>query len=309
MAILPFIEQGNVWNLYNDRHPAYYEGSSGTAVAGWPQWNALSAANNIAAQSTVINVFSCPSTPIPAAERVYDRTTGSGATARISRESASDYAVSNGVNSGTLCTAIGGERHNNFGQVNTAVITNVSFGSGVVDWNRPLITGSNTSRRRRIQDISDGTAYTVAVYERAGGPKAFYGRKIMSTEDETFFIAQAGSGSPSQPGAPAIQPATSASLVAGSFGFNDPDFSAGMLTGSRTDGLTVVTSGTNFASGASCPVNCSNRGNTMGGWYSFHDGGAHILLGDGTVRFVQDTIGRLPWCYLMTSQGYENVEF
>jgi hypothetical protein len=309
MAILPFLEQSSVWNLYNDTHPNYYEGSSGTAIVGWPLWDALSAQKNIQAQSTVINVYTCPSSPIPAAERVYDRTVGSGSTARISRESAIDYATSDGIQTGSnrICTGIsGGADHNNFGQVSQATITLVSFGLGAVDWRRPQIAGTNTAVRRRIQDISDGTAYTVAVYEKAGGPKAWYGRKVMSSSDEAFFITQWATNNVATPGAPANGTQTSASTVAGSYGFNDPDRSAAALTGAMPNGLST---GSDGRPGATCPINCSNRSSNLSGWYAFHDGGAHVLLADGTVRFISDQVGRLTWCYLMTSQGNENIEF
>jgi prepilin-type processing-associated H-X9-DG protein len=43
-----------------------------------------------------------------------------------------------------------------------------------------------------------------------------------------------------------------------------------------------------------CPINCSNDNEL----FSFHPGGAHVLLGDGSVRLVPETtdirvIGRL----------------
>jgi prepilin-type N-terminal cleavage/methylation domain-containing protein/prepilin-type processing-associated H-X9-DG protein len=51
----------------------------------------------------------------------------------------------------------------------------------------------------------------------------------------------------------------------------------------------------------SCPMNCDNDNET----YSFHSGGANILLGDGSVRFVTQTMNIRLFARLITAQGGE----
>jgi len=41
--------------------------------------------------------------------------------------------------------------------------------------------------------------------------------------------------------------------------------------------------------------------------YSEHDGGAHILLGDGSVRFVAQFMDPLTWVALSTRNGGETI--
>jgi len=57
-----------------------------------------------------------------------------------------------------------------------------------------------------------------------------------------------------------------------------------------------------LTSGYSCAVNCNN-----GGIYSFHPGGAHVLFGDGGVRFLaEDASGDFARS-LATRDGGEEV--
>lgn len=58
--------------------------------------------------------------------------------------------------------------------------------------------------------------------------------------------------------------------------------------------------------GGSCIVNCNNQWNA----YSFHSGGAHILLADGTVRFVNQNINWITFARLcVKSDGQAMGEF
>ena len=61
----------------------------------------------------------------------------------------------------------------------------------------------------------------------------------------------------------------------------------GEFRGSRFDG--TQTPGTR---GGPCGINCSNEG--QGGMYSWHPGGCHALMCDGSVQFLSENMGARP---------------
>jgi prepilin-type N-terminal cleavage/methylation domain-containing protein/prepilin-type processing-associated H-X9-DG protein len=59
--------------------------------------------------------------------------------------------------------------------------------------------------------------------------------------------------------------------------------------------------GTTGSNGGPCVVNCNNVSDV----YSFHTGGANVLMCDGSVRFVQQNISAATLVYMLTAQGDE----
>jgi prepilin-type processing-associated H-X9-DG protein len=53
-----------------------------------------------------------------------------------------------------------------------------------------------------------------------------------------------------------------------------------------------------------CVLNCTND---WGGAYSFHPGGMNVLLCDGSVRFLKETIDREAFRALTTKAGGEVI--
>ena len=75
-------------------------------------------------------------------------------------------------------------------------------------------------------------------------------------------------------------------------GWADPGNFEDWPAGSTLDGA--------FHKGA-CVINCSNRSGDGG--YSFHSGGIHILMAEGSVRFLNENVSQVVFANLGTHQG------
>jgi prepilin-type N-terminal cleavage/methylation domain-containing protein len=107
----------------------------------------------------------------------------------------------------------------------------------------------------RMRDVVDGTSNTFILGERLGGTSIYKKRQIDATLTSTIGIANGG-------------------------GWGDFLNGENWLGGALYDGTPT--------SGGPCAINCSNaRGK---GFYSFHEGGCHMLMTDGAVRFISENI-------------------
>ena len=71
-----------------------------------------------------------------------------------------------------------------------------------------------------------------------------------------------------------------------------------LIDGAQPDGNTLIRPGT-------CAINCSNDNEV----YSFHTGGATILMADGSVRFVAKSIPIDQLVALASRNGQEVISF
>lgn len=130
-------------------------------------------------------------------------------------------------------------------------------------------TATNPSRSQsagvKIAQITDGTSNTLIVGEHTapGGKEWILGKSYGNRSDEDVGL---------------MGPA-----------WSDWQWASGHFMRGRTPASTVDANGhpTGISDG-DCVINCFNKWNL----YSFHVGGAHILLADGTVRFVSQNIDR-----------------
>ena len=246
--LLPYIEQDNVYKLYNWqldwRHPA-----------------------NQAAVSTRIKVFICPSVPNS------DRTATGTFQGTTWRSEACDYAPQSGFRRALadagFADYIAGDGPSN--PYNPAV--DVIGGGGPY---RGVFESCGTFRDKRdnvftFTSITDGLSNTVFFTEDAGRPYSYVrGGKLRS---------------PSSSGADRTRQ--------GSSGWADRGLNYG-IDGSTVDGND---------GGGPCFMNCNNRDEH----FSFHTGGGMHLFGDGSVRFIRESLSTKVMAAMTTRVGGEVI--
>ena len=121
---------------------------------------------------------------------------------------------------------------------------------------------------RRITDITDGTSNTLLLVEDAGRNQYWIGKKLYS-------------GTIPSP-------------------FDEGGAWANCCLGGSVDYLYGWDVANNQYYG-SCAVNCTNAAEV----YSFHTGGANILMGDGSVRFLSESTDINTLAHLLTRNGGE----
>ena len=132
--------------------------------------------------------------------------------------------------------------------------------------------GIITSDATRIKQIADGTSQTILVSECGGRP-------------QYWVMGKANSGAaPSGSGGPGL-------VTGGLWADHQAGFS---IDGASTDGMTLV---------GPCSMNCTNDYEI----YSFHTGGANTCFGDGSVRFLNQTLTIQTLAALVTRAGGEII--
>jgi len=125
-------------------------------------------------------------------------------------------------------------------------------------------------------DVKDGISNTILISESAGRNELWRkGRRIGQKQDPAVYARQ---------------------RMMGGGGWADP-FNQSWLNGRQADGT-----GTNGA----CAINCSNEPDA--GLYSFHAGGAHVALVDGSVRFLNEKLSPMILGRLVMRADGEKIE-
>lgn len=243
--ILPYMDQGNVYNLINFSLPTFGPGPVPGFAPG----------DNTAAYKNVIPAFICPTAPRSGnlVQVVYPASTW-GNTAEINYlTGALDYSPFGGM----VGNAAG------FYSLTVAASSPQSRRQGIL---------SDDNLKVRVGDVTDGTSNTLILFELAGRNDLYAKGKRISSAPTTS--AQVG--------------------TTGTYGggWADPGNAENWLAGSTVDGLTHR---------GPCAINCSNRSGD--GAYSWHVGGIHILLADGSVRFLNENISNVVFANLGTHQG------
>ena len=146
--------------------------------------------------------------------------------------------------------------------------------------NDPVNCGVLKSQAVKLSDIMDGLSNTILVVECAGRPDLFQNGRLVP--DGAVPKTWSGTSSVTRP------------LPTG--GVWASHMKGFLIDGAQPDGNTAVRPGT-------CSVNCSNDNEV----YSFHVGGAHVLMTDGSVSFITASLPIEQLAALVSRSGREVV--
>ncbi|MGC1274961.1 MAG: DUF1559 domain-containing protein [Planctomycetaceae bacterium] len=237
MFLLPYIEQNNLYDLYD-------------------QMKGFDHDDNQAVVSTQVAAYKCPSAP------------GGDRTIACDNAFASSFggmAPQNGDNTAAV-TDYNGIRWAS--DVNGFANATVGLMGHIWDFAPPNDV-YNLDNDSRFADCTDGLSNTILYYEQAGRPEHYINGKPMG--EITGLQAR----------------------------WSAPwSYSMGIdINTTSADGLTL---------NGPCVMNCNNESQP----YSFHTGGVHITLGDGSGRFLSESIaGHVMWALSGRADGAVIGEF
>ncbi len=283
--ILPYMEQGNIYNLININQSAF-----NTANIP-PSTGAHSGLNS--AYTIAINSFICPSSIGPAKINYFNANwgpygngggdvctpgaAGSGGSGSSNVNppptqiwGRSDYFPIPGISQVPLLAAgMSPAYAQAVGNPASVSATMPAVNSGTIA--DPLIAGSI-----RIASILDGTSNTLIVSECGSKPIGYNGKRQMY-KSEVNGLPVDGIIEPVSSAGGAWADQFTYSIIAGAQG--------------RENGIR----------GGTCMINCTSNNEI----YSFHPGGANALFADGSVHFLKDSLSVPIVAALVTRAGGE----
>jgi len=252
VGLLPYIDQANVYNIYN---------------LNVPPWTAV----NLPAVKTAIPVFTCPTAPRASSIVNVNISAPLAATAFVPtaityQAGACDYIVTDKSVGNYRSIAV----QNGYYQKGNRNEGALGEGQGTIvnASNATAFTGGDRFMGTSIKDIRDGTSNTMLLEELANREQ-FYakGKPVNSTA--------AGD--------------TPDSSMQGGAGTWDSPVNIFRHQGSSYDGL--VNSGPCGINCNNSRIGTGNGLTGSGGtYYSFHVGGVQVLMCDGSVRFLNENI-------------------
>ena len=272
--LLPYIDQGPLYNQINFNVPI----NVSSATGGPMNFSALGGQNFTTAQnfnllsSTVITAFMCPSTPRSDTMVVSQDATiaQNGIANAYSVGSANDYGFPWMV-------------RNTLKNLWTTATGNTSSGA-----ERGIFYDSDP----RMSKISDGTSNTFLALEIAGRPNWYSNGKLVYSYARGTSTMASGNGGPVQVTTPFTM--TTSSLYGGAW----TDYNSNLLLLKGSDLLGSGREGP-------CVINCTNLYDYS--TYSFHPGGIHALMADGTVRFLSQNMSNVTFAEAVTSHSGNTI--
>ncbi len=144
----------------------------------------------------------------------------------------------------------------------------------------PLNCGILKGTASRLSEVTDGLSNTLLVVECAGRPNLYQNGRLIP--DGTTKKTWSGSSGVTRP-----------FPTGGVWASHNKGF---LVDGALADGNTLIRPGT-------CSVNCSNDNEV----YSFHTGGAEVLMADGSVRYLSSSVSIDQLAALVSRDGSEVV--
>jgi type II secretory pathway pseudopilin PulG len=236
--LLPFIDQGPVYNQINFSLPMGFGTASGGPIS-IPGVMTYTAAQNFAVLSTaVVPAFICPTTPRTSNTQNYLCDNW------VSSISGSQFYCAGGVCDYTACDITGG----------------LHAGGRSSDTMIDADQGANMGTK--LQQVTDGLSNTIMLIESADRANEWAMGKFVNPDSESGIMGTNG-------------------VALRGCAWNDWQIGENFLKAIAPGSSTVA-----GRSNGQCTVNCNNKWNL----YSFHAGGAQVVLGDGTVRFINQNI-------------------
>jgi prepilin-type N-terminal cleavage/methylation domain-containing protein/prepilin-type processing-associated H-X9-DG protein len=231
---------------------------------------------NFTGSSAVISLFLCPSTP-----RSKTRDTAPA------DPNASAYEQAAGVGYGY--TDYAPSVYTDINVVNGAPLTGGVGATPIVPYRNKLLAAKGLLKdsMTAISDITDGTSNTVAIIECAGRDERF-----VSQYFEGQYPLVRGAG-----------PAGGANARHRYWRWADPGNAFGTSGRPNNKGLPT----NEGVAWASTTVTAGNQAGANEEPYSFHSGGVNALFGDGSVRFVKDTVNLAAFRGILTLSGGESI--
>jgi prepilin-type N-terminal cleavage/methylation domain-containing protein/prepilin-type processing-associated H-X9-DG protein len=224
---------------------------------------------NLSVIRTVIPTFICPTAPGGGVGRVYEGAISAPPLLPFRatfRAAPSDYCVTSGVLDPFAGLAYA-NAPSGVGANREGALRFVGF--------HPMLLQSYRGASS-LNQILDGTSNTALLGERTGGSTVYRRTSPVTTPLYTQTLGPSNGG-----------------------GWGDLLNGEHWIQGVLYDGPDPYSP----AAGGPCAINCSNL--RMGSYHSFHPGGCHFLLADGSVRFFSETISAFVLAALITRSGGE----
>jgi len=272
--ILPYIEMESVYKMFDTTTQIYNQSTNAVLATGYRPYAATGGLHLTAkgrdyadpafptgwtAAATTIKTFICPSTPIGA--------TGRGTGDNGSGLGGVDYMI-------PVMSDL-----NDTSKVRDAALTNLTKTYGMLGLDKGPLS------------CSDGTSNTVMIVEDAGRAYTTVGTFGSGSSRPSPLI-----NSPK----PAIGDVASNTNARRVYAWADPDAFANGFSGPSNSTGSKVAKINNNANPVGGPTTCSWKTNNCGPNdepFSFHTGGVTAVLGDGSVRFIRDSIDPIVFKY------------
>ncbi|MFO0943601.1 MAG: DUF1559 domain-containing protein [Pirellulales bacterium] len=288
--LLPYMELSSIYDQYNKSI----------------NWNS---GTNIALSQTKIPTFICPSNPDGG---VLDTAPpGSPLTFVPGIAATTDYSPIFGIAPGVFTQVLGlpsapdlfRDPAEQFAGVNPPY----TYTRGFFPKNATINSGNGTATNKGVgfNGVTDGLSNTIAIAESAGRPFVYVKRKklgggnaLTDTDPSSANTDRLNSGGWSRPASDIIlfgQTTAANGVLGGPVPFNTTNGHNIRGLSYTAQGIASTILGTPIAThGTAAP-------------FSFHTGGANFTLGDGSVRFIADTIPISVFIALATPAGGEVV--